>query len=79
MLFDGDKIVLLEFFSKWLSLNFMNSMNHDKVPKWSGYQRLYPSVKIYITIGSNTKCISITTSGLMSIATHHIEQILQQR
>ena len=26
-------------FSKWLSLNSANSMNHDKVQNWSGYQR----------------------------------------
>ena len=33
----------------------------------------------YITSEGNTKNISITTSGQISIDTHHIEQILNQR
>ena len=45
-------------FSKWLSSNSANSINHAKVQNWSG-----------------TKNIPTTASSLMSIATHHIEQI----
>ena len=43
-------------------------MDHNKVQKLSGSK--------YITNGSNTKSISITTFGWISIATHHIEYFL---
>ena len=56
-----------------------NSVNHDKAVQWSSYQRLYPSGNKYKTNGSNGKDISIMTFGLMSIATHHIEKIPNQR
>ena len=54
---------------------FTESMNHDKVQNWSGYKRLFPSGNNYFTSGSSTKSISTTASGLMSVTTHHIEQI----
>ena len=50
-------------FPKWISLNSGNSVNHDKIQKWYGYQRYYPSCNRYITSTSNIKCIFITTSG----------------
>ena len=59
-------------FPKWLSLNSTNSVNHDKIQKWYGYQMYYPSGNKYI---SSTKCIFITTTGQVAIATHHSEQI----
>ena len=51
----------------------LNSVNHDKVQNWSGYQRQCTSGNRYITSGSNTKSISIT------ISTHHIKQLPNQR
>ena len=47
--------------------------------KMSGYQRQYLSGNKHITSGSNTKRISINYLGLVSVATHPIEQILNQR
>ena len=57
-------------FPKWIS---MNSVNHDKIQKWYCCLRYYPAINRYITICSNRRCISITTSGLISIVTHHCE------
>ena len=47
-------------FPKWISLN---SVNHDKIQKWYGYQRYYLTSNSYITNGSKRKCKSITTCG----------------
>ena len=46
-------------FPKWISLN---SVNHDKIQKWYGYQTYYPSGNRYIT-SANKKKFLITTSG----------------
>ena len=53
---------LIWVFPKWLSLNSVNSVNHDQIQKQYGYQRYYPSSNRYIASASNTKCIIITTS-----------------
>ena len=46
-------------FSQWLSLNSANSMNHDKVQNWSGYQMWYLSGNRYITsVKFGFSCIS---------------------
>ena len=44
-------------FPKWISLISLNSVNHDKIQKWYGYQRYYPFLNRYITSASNKKCI----------------------
>ena len=41
----------------------MNSVNHDKIQTWYGYQIYYPSGNKYITSDSNLKCIFVATSG----------------
>ena len=50
-------------------------MNYDKIHKWYGYQRYYPSGNKYIISSTNIKYIFITTSEYVSIATHHSEQL----
>ena len=58
-------------FPKWLCLNSANSVNHNQIQEQYDYQRYYPCGNRYIASTSNTKCIFITTSGYISIATHH--------
>ena len=53
-------------------------MNYDKVQHLSGYQRWYLSSNRYITSHGDTKNISISTSGQISMVTHHIEKIHNQ-
>ena len=55
--------LLNEVFSKSISLTSANSVNHDIIQKWYGYQRYYTASNRYITIHSNRMCISITISG----------------
>ena len=54
---------LFEFSLNIFSLNSANSVNHDKIQKWYGYQRYYPFGNKYITSASNTMCIFITAYG----------------
>ena len=42
-------IEIIEFFPKRISLNSVNSVNHDKIQKWYGYQRYCPSGNKYTT------------------------------
>ena len=54
-------------------------MNHDKVPKLVWLPEVAPIwQQIHNQSVINTKNISITTSGQISIATNHIEQIPNQ-
>ena len=46
-----------------------------KSKKWYGYHRYYPSGNKCITSVCNIKCIFITTSEYIFIATHHSEQM----
>ena len=52
----------IEFFlNEFHWMNFMNSVNGDKIQKWYGYQSYYESANRYITSAGNKKCIFITT------------------
>ena len=60
----------IRVFPKRISVNSANSVNHDKIQKWYGYQSYYQltdtllvPVNRYITSTSNKKYILITTSG----------------
>ena len=64
-------------FPKWLFATDSATFNESQLSSNIGLVtkgRTHRGNK-YIASGSSTKSISTTVSGLMSIATHHIEQI----
>ena len=52
-------LILSGVFLKLSSLNSANSVNHDKIQKWFGYQRYYPSGNKYITSGCYTSAFLV--------------------
>ena len=60
-------------FPKWISLNSLKSVNHDKIQKWNGYQSYYPSANRYITSASNKSAFSLLPLGryLLPVTTWH--------
>ena len=49
-------------FPKYISLNSANSVNHDRIQKWYGYQNYYPSGNNYITSTSTNLQVVVENS-----------------